>query len=61
MWVRFIASPSGAPFFLAYFEGDKVLLPVDVAKKVIDARLAVSINSEPETATSKKQKIAEKR
>ncbi len=65
MKVRFIKSPSGAPYFLGYFIGNEADIEDAVAKDLIDQKVAVPVGEKPperaENAASKQAAKAEKR
>lgn len=64
MKVKFIQSPSAAPYLLAYFIGDEAVLEDALAKDLIFQKIAVSVDSvadSSEKAISKQAKQAEKR
>lgn len=49
MKIRFIESPTGQPFYLAYSAGQFADLPDDLAAKLIDEKIAIAAKSEDQS------------
>lgn len=65
MKIKFVKSPSGAPYFLGYFIGDEAEIEDAVAKDLIEQKVAVLAAEKPsdkaEKAISKAATGVEKR
>ncbi len=62
MKVKFLKSPTGAPFFLGYSKGQTANVSDEVGVELIEAKIAEAVESgKPEKATDGKAAAAEKK
>lgn len=59
--VKFISSPTGKPFFLAYNVGDEAEVKAETAKNLISAKLAIPVTTSKKQTATRKNAKAEKR